>query len=71
MQDAEMRKKLANKNVVVFRGTSREAIDMQLCKMGIVPYTIGAYDSSEKEDDVGKKFMDGLAHISESIGKKD
>lgn len=70
MQDAEMSKKLANKNVVVFRGTSREAIDMQLCKMGIVPYTIGAYDSSEKEDGVGKKFMDGLAHISESIGKK-
>ena len=70
MQDAEMSKKLADKNVVVFRGTSREAIDMQLCKMGIVPYTIGAYDSREKENGVGKKFMDGLAHISEGIGKK-
>lgn len=69
MQNPEILKQLADKNVVVFRGTAKDAIDMQLCKMGIVPYTTGAYDESKQKKGISKKFMDGLASISESIGK--
>ena len=59
----------AGKNVVVFRGTAKDAIDMQLCRMGIVPYTINAYNESRQNYDINKKFMKGLAEISEKIGR--
>lgn len=71
IKDADMSKQLANKNVVVFRGVSKDAIDMQLCKMGIVPYTIHEYkDVSKPKTDIDKKYMSGLASISKSIGRQ-
>ena len=69
MKNPQMQLQLANKNVVVFRGKAKDAIDMQLCKMGIVPYTVYAYSRLKKEDGIYQKFMEGLAKISESIGK--
>ncbi len=64
-----MLSQLAGKNVVVFRGTAKDAIDMQLCQMGIVPYTTYAYSEGRTNNDISKKFMNGLAKISEKIGK--
>lgn len=70
MQEPEMQKQLADKNVVVFRGKTKDAIDMQLCKMDIVPCAIDARDSlSEIKTDINKKFVNGLASISENIGR--
>lgn len=69
MQNPEMISQLAEKNVIVFRGTAKDAIDMQLCKMGIVPYTTGAYNESRQDEDISKKIINGLAEISASIGK--
>lgn len=69
MQNPEMQLQLENKNVVVFRGKAKDAIDMQLCKMGIVPYTVYAYSANKKDDSINKKFMEGLAKIAENIGK--
>ncbi len=69
MQNPEMLSQLADKNVVVFRGTAKDAIDMQLCKMDIVPYTTDAYNESRQDDGISKKFIDGLAGISASIGR--
>ena len=69
MQNSEMLSQLADKNVVVFRGTAKDAIDMQLCKMDVVPYTTGAYSKNRQDKGISKKFMDGLAEISESIGR--
>lgn len=56
MEDAEMLSQLADKNVVVFRGSAKDAIDMQLCKMGIVPYTTGAYDESNQKKALAKNL---------------
>lgn len=69
MQNSEVQSQLADKNVIVFRGSAKDAIDMQLCKMGIVPYTTNAYDESKKNEGISKKFIDGLAEISESVGR--
>ena len=69
MQNSEMQSQLASKNVIVFRGSAKDAIDMQLCKMGIVPYTINAYAESRQNEGISKKFIDGLAEISEHIGR--
>lgn len=69
MQNQEMISQLANKNVVVFRGTAKDAIDMQLCKMGIVPYTTNAYDIGKKNEGISQKFISGLSRISEQIGR--
>lgn len=70
MQDAEMQKELADKKVVVFRGKTKDAIDMQLCKMGIVPYTMHEYTNlGRQETGIDKKYIAGLVSISKSIGK--
>ena len=69
MQNPEMQSQLADKNVIVFRGTAKDAIDMQLCKMGIVPYTTNAYDESKQNEGISRKIIDGLAKISEYIGR--
>lgn len=69
MQNPETLSQIADKNVVVFRGTAKDAIDMQLCKMDIVPYTTGAYNENRQNEGISKKFIDGLAEISASIGR--
>ena len=71
MQNPEIAIQLADKNVVVFRGNARDAVDMQLCKMGIVPYSVrGDVEIDELNGTaIGKKFTEGLESISEGIGK--
>lgn len=71
MKTPEMQKELANKNVVVYRGNAKDAIDVQLCKMGIVPCRIdGRTMLNDLKKDLDKKFVDGLASISKSIGRQ-
>ena len=67
-----MQKEFMDKNVVVFRGSAREAIDIQLCKMGIAPYSVrGDVELSiiKKENAIGKHLVEGLSLISKEIGR--
>lgn len=71
MQQPETKKQLASKTVVVFRGNTKEAIDMQLYKMGITPYSCrGDFDiATLKRTDIDKKIIEGLESISTDIGR--
>ena len=71
MQQPEIKKQLASKNVVVFRGNTKEAIDMQLYKMGITPYSCrGDFDiATLKITGIDKKIIEGLESIATNIGR--